>query len=61
MVLEHMLEFYYIRMIQGFVDFDFGYQLNESLGTFCLALERLSEDLAMILAADIFFVSRLVT
>lgn len=56
-----MLELYYIRMIQGFVDFDFGYQLNESLGTFCLALERLSEDLAMILAADIFFVSRLVT
>jgi len=60
MVLEHVLEFDNVVMLQGFVDFDLGYQLNHQIATFCLARERFKELLAIILAAITFLVSRLV-
>jgi hypothetical protein len=43
------------------MDFYLCNQLNNILSTFCLARERLRELLAMIFAADILLVSRLVT
>lgn len=61
MVLEDVLEFYHVLVIQRFVDFDLRDELNEGVVTFCLARERLSELFAMILAAETRFVSKLVT
>lgn len=60
-VLKHMLKFNDVRMAQWFVNFDLCYQLHEGTITFCLARDRFKELLAIILAADIFFVSKLVT
>jgi hypothetical protein len=59
-VLEDMLELHDVLVGQRFVDFDLGYQLRGGRCTFCLALDRLRELLAMILAAETRFVSRLV-
>jgi hypothetical protein len=55
-----MLKFDDMLMAEGFVDFDLGDKLSRLDCTFCLALERLSEFLAIILAANIFLVYRLV-
>jgi hypothetical protein len=55
-----MLEFHNVLVSQGFVDFDLSYQLNMLIVTFCLARERFREFLAIILAAETRFVSRLV-
>ena len=43
------------------MDFDLGDELGGMMVTFCLARERLRELLAMILAAETRFVSKLVT
>lgn len=59
-VFEDVFELYDILMAQRFVDFDLGDELNRKMGTFCLARERFKELLAMILAAEMRFVSRLV-
>jgi glutamate synthase domain-containing protein 1 len=61
MVFEDVFEFDDVVMAEGLVNFYLRYQLNKVMSTFCLARERLSVLLAMILAADIFLVYRLVT
>jgi hypothetical protein len=61
MILEDVLELDDVLLAERFVDLDLGDQLREIEITFCLALERLSELLAMILAADTRFVSKFVT
>lgn len=61
MVLEDVLEFYHVLVIQRFVDFDLGDELNGGGLTFCFARERLSELFAIIFAAETRFVSKLVT
>ena len=48
-----MLEFHDVVMLQGLMYFYLCYKLNYRMVTFCLALERFSELLAMILAAEI--------
>jgi hypothetical protein len=60
-VLEDVLELDDVLLAEGLVDLDLGDQLHQRAGTFCLARERFSELLAMILAAETRFVSRLVT
>lgn len=60
-VLKHMFELHYVRMAQRFVDFNFSYQLRRNRTTFCLARERFKELLAMILAAEMRLLSKLVT
>jgi hypothetical protein len=55
-----MLEFNNVLIAQRFMYFDFSYELSEIMVTFCLALERFNEFLAMILAADTFFVYKFV-
>ena len=53
MILENMLEFYYVLMCQRFMDLYLGNELYPRKYTFCLALERLRELFAIILAAEI--------
>ena len=60
-VLEDMLEFHNAWVAQRFVDLNLSYQLHRLITTFCLARERFRELLAMILAAEIRFDSKLVT
>ena len=51
-VLEEVLEIDNVIGFQGFVDFDFGGQLNIEMGdTFSLALERVKEAFSMTLTA----------
>ena len=61
MVFEDMLETDDVGVTERFVDLDFCYELNKERNTFCLALDLLRVLLAIIFAADIFFVSKLVT
>ena len=60
-VLEHVLELHDVLVVERLVDLDLSDQLLQGTTTFCLARDRLRELLAMILAAEIFLVSRLVT
>lgn len=60
-VLKHMLELHDVVVTQRLVDLDLCNQLSPLISTFCLARERFRELLAMILAAEIFLDSRLVT
>lgn len=60
-VLEDVLELDEVLLAQRLVDLDFSDELDEGRSTFCLALERFRVLLAMILAAETRFVSRLVT
>ena len=50
-----------VGMTQWLVNLNFCYKLNKKKSTFCLARDLFNELLAIILAADIFFVSRFVT
>ena len=62
MVFKHMLEFSDMSVVERFVDLDFGDELYiVKLNTFCLALDRFSVLLGMILAASTFLVSKLFT
>ena len=56
-----MLELNDGMVAQRLVNFDLSNQLNSLNITFCLALDRFKELLAIILAAEIFLVSKLVT
>lgn len=60
MVLEDMLKLDDVLVAEWFVDLNLGYELYEVGITFCLARERLSELLAIILAAETRLVSKLV-
>lgn len=60
MVLEDVLKLDDVLVAERLVDLDLGDELHGGGVTFCLALERLSELLAMILAAETRLVSRLV-
>jgi len=61
MVLKHMLELNDVRVTERLVNLNLSYKLNKHTHTFCLARERFKVLLAIILAAEILFVSRLVT
>lgn len=60
MVLEDVLKLDDVLVAERLVDLDLGDELHGVGVTFCLARERLSELLAMILAAETRLVSRLV-
>ena len=55
-VLKHVFELNDMVVVERFVDLDFCDKLNDQSFTFCLALERLSVLLGMILAARTFLV-----
>jgi hypothetical protein len=55
-VLKHVFELNDMVVVERFVDLDFCDKLNYQSFTFCLALERLSVLLGMILAARTFLV-----
>jgi hypothetical protein len=59
-VLKYMLEFHNIWVAERLVDFDLSDQLHDVRYTFCLARERFRELLAIILAAETLFDSRLI-
>ena len=61
MVLKDMFELNDVRITQRLVNFNFGDQLTHQKTTFCFARDLLSELFAMILAAEIFLLSKLVT
>jgi hypothetical protein len=61
MILEDMFELDDVLLAQRLVDLNFCDELCKWGSTFCLALERLRVLLAMILAAETRFVSKLVT
>jgi len=56
-----MLELNDVRVTERLVNLNLSYKLNKHTHTFCLARERFKVLLAIILAAEILFVSRLVT
>ena len=56
MIFEDMFKSHNVIVAQRLVNLNFSYQLNYQLTTFCLALDLLRELLAIIFAADIFFV-----
>lgn len=60
-ILEHVLELHHVRIVQRLMDLYLGDKLSYAGSTFCLARDRFSELLAMILAARTRRVSRLVT
>lgn len=60
MVLEDVLKLDDMLVVQCLVDLDLSDKLNINLFTFCLALDRFKELLAIILAAEMRLDSRLV-
>lgn len=60
MILEDVFKFNNMLMVQCLVDLDLCDQLDYGFFTFCLALDRFKELLAIILAAETRLVSRLV-
>lgn len=60
MVLEDVFKLDDMLVVHGLVDLDLRDELNNKWFTFCLALERFKELLAIILAAEIRLESRLV-
>ena len=61
MIFEDMFKFNNMLMTKRLMNLYFCNELYSLNFTFCLALDLLSEFLAMILAADILLVYRLVT